>query len=113
MSVGIDWDHAACLCDAGAPDYVAAVCVNADGQEVLWLVNMPVLEGHGCEVTHGSSSQAWHEGLGELPEFWRSRVLWAGPRCGRPRVDGQPCRQQVREAGLACCFHSDRQRAQT
>lgn len=106
----IDWERSACLCQAGLTDYVAAVCVADTGEEVLWLVNVMVLDG-GCDhALHGDADQP-HERLGHLPRrvydrIWSTQGDDADSRCGRPRADGQPCRQRVSDPGAACCFHT-------
>lgn len=105
----IDWERSTCLCDAGEPDYVAAVCVTDSGDDVLLLVHVPSLDSEHSQ--HGNPNQQ-HERLGPLPRrvydrIWSAHYDDDGARCGRPRADGQPCRQRVSEPGAACCFHSD------
>ncbi|BDB42840.1 MULTISPECIES: hypothetical protein [Mycobacterium] len=99
----IDYERSACLCDVGAPDYLAAVCVTNAGDEVLWLVSKTALAGGRAQ--HGDPSQP-HEGLGRLPATMRERIWGDSLRCGRPTSAGQPCRQRVKEPGLACGLHT-------
>lgn len=71
----IDLDRAACLCDVGAPDYVAAVCITDTGDEVLWLVSKSELADSCCDqhARAGNADQI-HERLGPLPETIRRRL---------------------------------------
>jgi hypothetical protein len=98
----IDHERSACLCDAGAPDYLAAVCVNPDGQDVLWLVFKTELDAE--HPRQGKANQL-HEYTGRLPQVVRDRIWGDSLRCGRPRWDGKPCRQRVKEPGQPCSTH--------
>ncbi|QZT60935.1 hypothetical protein [Mycolicibacterium austroafricanum] len=102
----IDSRRAACLCDVGAPNYVAAVCITDDGDEALWLVHKDELDSDN--PAHGHADQP-HERLGRLPLRWRERVWGDDLRCGRPRANGQPCRHRVKERGQSCAAHCDGQ----
>jgi len=70
----IDPERSACLCDVGAPDYVAAVCVTPDGDDVLWLVSKSDLDTE--DPVYGDANQR-HEKLGRLPQVVRERI-WPG-----------------------------------
>lgn len=100
-AVIIDARRLACLCDVGAPNYSAAVCVTATGDEVLWLVSRSELDSE--HPAHGDANQP-HEKLGRLPAGIRERVSPA-PRCGRPTAAGRPCRMKVANHGEACDVH--------
>lgn len=103
MGSVIDYDRAACLCGAGAPDYFAAVSVNADGTEALWLVSKDHL---GADNPDSGDANQPHEQLGPLPQAVRERIRAAGrARCGRPTASGRPCRTQVAQAGDGCRHH--------
>lgn len=97
----IDNDRTACLCDVGAPDYVAAVCVTPTGDDVLWLVHRDELGREDAAI--GSAVQP-HEQLGRLPATWRRRIN-GDPRCGAQRSNGQPCRMKVASEGDICKIH--------
>jgi hypothetical protein len=99
----VDPQRSTCLCDAGAPDYVAAVCVTPDGEDVLWLVSKSELH---AEHPRCGVAQQRHEQLGRLPQWIRERVWGELLRCGRPRGNGQPCRSRVLIPGRPCSFHS-------
>lgn len=98
----VDDNRSVCLCDAGQPGYVAAVCVTDDGQEALWLVNSAELEAERQRC--GSADQP-HEQLGALPAIWRHRVALAPLRCGRATKVGRPCRTPVAIPGASCARH--------
>ena len=100
----VDRGQAAYLYDAGLPDYFAAVCVTPDGETELWLVREDVL--NEPDAAHGNADQT-HEKLGPLPHEVRERIWGDSLRCGRPRCDGQPCRQRVKEPGQSCAVHCD------
>jgi hypothetical protein len=100
----VDYQRSACLCDVGLADYTVALCVTANGENQAWLVSEAEL---GIANTpHGDADQP-HEQLGPLPAHWRSMVMLAPYRCGRPRADGRPCRQAVKGPGR-CAWHSER-----
>jgi hypothetical protein len=98
----IDWERSACLCHAGAPDCMAAVCVTEDGETVLWLVSATEL---GADQPRAGNPNQPHEKLGRLPQSVRDRIWGDSLRCGRPRSNGQPCRTRVNEPGQVCSFH--------
>jgi hypothetical protein len=101
----IDYERSACLCDAGAPEYLAAVCVTPTGDDVLWLVSQAALyEKH----RRAGNPLQQHERLGRLPASVRDRIWGNSLRCGRPTSSGQPCRQRVKEPGQACGLHAAR-----
>ena len=102
----VDWRRAACLCDAGAPDLVMAVCVTAGGGDVLWLVRPSMLSSEN-DPACGDPGQP-HEQIGRLPAHIRDRIWGDALRCGRPRFDGQPCRHRVKEPGQTCRAHAVR-----
>ncbi len=77
-------------------DLDAAVAVHPDGSESLWLL-VP-----GDDDGPASPPPA-HEQTGPLPESYQRRL--AQLRCGRPRVDGLPCRTPVAAVGQACSHH--------
>lgn len=99
----VDWQRTACLCNNGAPDLVAAVCVTPTGGEALWLVSRTELDSD--DPTHGSPNQP-HERAGRLPRHIRERIWGDELRCGRTRYDGQPCRHRVKEPGQTCRAHA-------
>lgn len=100
----IDYERTACLCSAGRPDYLAAVCVTASGNEVLWLVSVNELDAE--HPRRGNGDQP-HEQLGPLPiEFVRRFTISRRThRCGRPTQAGRPCRIRVPAGGQACERH--------
>jgi hypothetical protein len=98
----IDHERSACLCGAGAPDYVAAVCVTPAGDDVLWLVSKVELDSE--HPVCGEANQR-HEKLGRLPLVVRERIWGDSLRCGRPNRRGQPCGHRVAEPGDACGQH--------
>jgi hypothetical protein len=100
----IDDERSACLCDVGAPDYVAAVCVTPDGEDLLWLVSKTELDAE--QPRCGKAAQP-HEKLGRLPQTVRDRIWGDMLRCGRLRHNGQPCRRRVSTPGRACDAHCD------
>lgn len=109
----IDSARSACLCDVGAPGYVAAVAIAADGSQHL------ILGEVGCfgdeRVRYDADcTGVEHEQLGQLPlEFVRritvsQRKFRCSPntlRCGRPTKSGTPCRIAVMFEGEACAWH--------
>ena len=104
----IDFERCACLCDAGQHDYFAAVAVDRDGKDELWLVSIDALNRDGAD--HGDPEPD-HERLGRLPRRIHDRI-WppktSGPRCGRRTKTGRPCRNFVDEPGTACMFHREK-----
>lgn len=99
----VDSERSTCLCDVGAPDYIAAVCVTASGNDVLWLVSKAALQEDHPQC--GDALQM-HERLGRLPVTVRDRIWGGSLRCGRPTSSGQACRHRVKEPGLACGLHA-------
>ena len=99
----IDNERSACLCDVGAPGYVAAVCVTPDGQDVLWLVRPELFERDDADL--GDVDQS-HEKLGRLPAHVRERIWGDALRCGRPTSSGRPCRIRVTNPGDPCGIHA-------
>jgi hypothetical protein len=105
----IDDRRSACLCDVGAPGYVAAVLVAADGRQDLVLVDQELIGDEQHTYDH-TTPQARHEQLGPLPAGVRYQV-WQVPahRCGRPtKTTGRPCRIEVTRPGEACGLHRRR-----
>ncbi|OBA97018.1 hypothetical protein A5666_27100 [Mycolicibacterium fortuitum] len=101
----VDWDRSTCLCDVGLAGYVLALCVTTDGEHMAWLVDKAEL-ANGENAACGDAHQP-HEQLGPLTAAMLERVS-PTPRCGRPRIDGRPCRQAVKVAGRSCAWHSER-----
>jgi hypothetical protein len=99
----IDPHRTVCLCDVGAPDYVLTVTVDANGEQTLWLARKDLIGRPDAD--HGNENPP-HEKLGRLPHTVRERIWGESLRCGRPRWDGQPCRQRVADPGAACSSHS-------
>jgi hypothetical protein len=99
----IDFERSACLCDVGAPDYLAAVCIASDGDDVLWLVSKTELEAEDPRC--GNANQR-HEQLGRLPAAVRDRIWGDSLRCGRPTCSGLPCRIRVANPGDPCGTHA-------
>jgi hypothetical protein len=99
----LDFRRAACLCDAGLSDYVAVATVAPDGQiATLWLWHRD-----GPDRAYPGAPPV-HERTGPLPADWNSQLARAGPRCGQPRADGQPCRRHVTRPGQPCHQHRSR-----
>jgi hypothetical protein len=104
--VFLDPNRSACLCDVGAPGYLAATCIDADGSEHLVVA---------CDAAVGTPAGRWragggdvpHEQLGALPiEFVRRLTISRRThRCGRPTQAGRPCRNRVPAEGDACDWH--------
>jgi len=106
----IDWDRSVCLCDAGAPGYVVAVCVTRSGDDVLWIVNADELDADNPRT--GNADQP-HEQTGPLPLDYVRRLTIAtrqghqrGHRCGRRTRSGTVCRSRVTDPGTACQWHT-------
>jgi hypothetical protein len=100
----IDDERTACLCDVGQPDYWAAVCVTASGEDVLWLVSVEELN---AEHPRCGSGEQLHDQLGPLPlEYVRRLTITRRThRCGRPTKSGRPCRTPVVHPGDTCAWH--------
>src|ERR1700741_3871112 len=92
----IDEHHTRCLCDVGAPGYLAATAVSADGTTNLVLACVEDLndENVRCDPT---CSVVAHEQLGALPIEFLLRIMASRPvhRCGRRTLAGHPCRIPV------------------
>ena len=99
----VDWRRATCLCDVGAPDYVATVAVGVNGELTLWLVRKELLGQAGAD--HGNENPP-HEKLGRLPQAVRDRIWGDSLRCGRPTSSGRPCRIRVANPGDPCGTHA-------
>jgi hypothetical protein len=99
----VDNERSACLWDVGAPDFVAAVCVTPDGEDVLWLVSKTELD---AEHPRCGRAEQPHEKLGRLPHTVRERIWGDSLRCGRPTAAGKPCRHRVKEPGQICDMHA-------
>jgi hypothetical protein len=100
----IDWRQTTCLCDVGAPDYVATVTVDRNGNETFWLARKDLLGRPDAD--HGNENPP-HEKLGRLPPLIRDRIWGDSLRCGRPTAAGKPCRTQVASPGEACYWHRE------
>jgi hypothetical protein len=101
-SSAIDYHRASCLCDVGAPDLVAAVCVTPDGDDALWLISKAELGEANPRCGNGNQP---HERLGLLPRTVRDRIWGDLLRCDRPCRSGRPCRNRVAEPGQGCGWH--------
>ena len=71
----------------------ACVAIEPDGSESMWVV-VP-----GADEDTPRDPWPDHERTGPLP------ARFAQPRCGRPRVDGKPCRTPVAVVGQTCGHH--------
>ena len=88
------------LDDVGLPGHELGESIDRDGHREFWVINVAGLDTAGTD--HGASRPPRHEQLRPLPAEVRAVFEH---RCGRPRVDGQPCRQIVRRPGAACAWH--------
>jgi hypothetical protein len=100
----LDETRSACLCDVGAPEFIAATAVAADGAEHLVLVLRDAI-GDADVVYDANCPAVEHESTGKLPGGWRERVWGDLARCGRPTASGQPCRRIVGTPGESCTQH--------
>jgi hypothetical protein len=98
----IDEQSAACLCDVGAPGYVAVSAVDGSGIESLWLIQWDTINDHDTEF--GNPDQP-HEQVGRLPLKTRIAVWGDALCCGRPTGRGKPCRREVTKPGDPCHQH--------
>ena len=64
----IDPDRTVCLCDVGAPDYLAAVTVDANGEDTFWLACKDLVERADADL---GDENPPHEKLGRLPHTVR------------------------------------------
>ena len=124
----IDYDRTTCLCDVGAPEYLAATLVTRDGQTRLVLVHEQLI-GDAQPGYDPDCRGASHEQPGRLPGYWVNRIAalqeWhtimaeaaqmlaaenrATHRCGQPPNSGAPCRTPVARPGAACSWHRSAQ----
>ena len=108
-----DSRRATCLCDAGAPDYVATVAVDSDGCEHLVLAERYSIGDEHVRYD-ATCRDVPHEQTGPLPLEYVRRLMIsirsAGVhRCGRPtKTTGRPCRIEVTPPGEACGLHRGR-----
>jgi hypothetical protein len=103
----LDDARCVCLCDVGAPDYLAAVAVDANGDEHPVLAHRDSI-GDDTAVYDATCRDVAHEQPGPLPLEYVRRITIASRRthrCGRPTQAGRPCRIRVSAAGLACEWH--------
>ena len=104
----MDPDHTRCLCDVGAPDYLAATAVAADGSSHLLLARAEDIGVESATYDPTCSTVA-HEQLGPLPLEVVRRITATRRQarlfCGRPTKSGRPCRIEVTRPGLACGLH--------
>lgn len=77
----------------------AGLAVAPDGTSWPWLLS-PADHAEGALVRWPE-----HELTGPLPPHVAARVRRAVLRCGRPTVDGTPCRTPVAQPGP--CWHHD------
>jgi hypothetical protein len=103
-------DRAVCLCDVGAPQYLAATTIGNDGDTHFVLA---LADAIGDEETRYDPSvrSASHEQTGPLPGGWRERI-WAPPVeffCVGTNSKGMPCGLRVQRQGDRCVFHRERQ----
>ena len=104
----IDDHHTVCLCDVGRPDYLAAVCVAADGTTHLILAERDSINVDTVRYDRTCAAVA-HEQTGPLPiEFVRRiTVSRRAHRCGRRTQAGTPCKIRVPRPGAACEWHRE------
>ncbi|BCZ24749.1 4Fe-4S Wbl-type domain-containing protein [Mycobacterium senriense] len=102
----IDHERTVRLCAAGRPDYWAAFCVTASGDEHLVLAKHSAI-GDPAERYDSTCRGVAHEQLGPLPlEFVRRLTISRRThRCGRSTQAGRPCRIRVAAEGQACEWH--------
>lgn len=98
----LDRDRSASLWDVGAPGYLAAVGVDPDGEDVLWLVSEEHLGVK--DAPHGNPDQR-HERVGPLNEDLRYRI-W-NHQCAALTRRGPRCRNWVpKSSGPLCLAHA-------
>lgn len=103
----IDSTRSACLCDAGAPDYLLGIAIGADGQEDFVLIHQSVV-GDENHTYNRTTPEAPHEQIGPLPLEYVRRITISRRthRCGCPtKTTGRPCRTPVVRPGDACGWH--------
>lgn len=102
----IDYERTACLCSAGQPNYWAAVCVTASGDEHLVLAKHSAI-GNPAVLYDPTCNRIAHDQLRPLPiEFVRRLTISRRThRCGRPTQTGRSCRIRVQADGDACDWH--------
>lgn len=100
----MDDGRTVCLCDVGAPAYVATAAIDADGAVTYVLAEVESL-GDPSATYDAHCSEATHEQAGPLPPQWRARVQLAPARCGRRTKTGARCRAYVGRPGDACGRH--------
>lgn len=110
----IDPDRTRCLCDVGAPDYLAATAVSADGSAHLLLAEVDFIGDENTRYDPTCRTVA-HEQLGPLPLGVVQRITIAQrahrPLCGRPTAaSGRPCRLPATQPGGTCHFHRNTER---
>lgn len=98
----IDSNRAAGLRDVGLPGHSAAVAINPDGSESLWIIDDKQVGKEGAN--HGNTGPR-HELNGRLPAYVRERIWGDSLLCGRRRPNGQACRQRVSDPGASCRRH--------
>lgn len=94
----IDASRSACLCDVGGDALLVAVVLRGDGSTDFVIID------RGAWGASYSTDPPSHEYVGPLPMSVQRRIADAH-RCGRARLDGQPCRTPVAHPGLACARH--------
>jgi hypothetical protein len=108
----IDDARTRCLCDVGAPDYLAATAVSADGTAHLLLARADAIGDENTRYDPTCRTIA-HEQLGPLPLGVVQRITIARRThcCGRRTKAGAPCRTPVARAGDACSWHRNTDRS--
>jgi hypothetical protein len=101
----VDCDRSACLCAEGAPGYVAATAVGADGSEHLLLALVDALGDETVRYDPTCADVAPHEQLGALPGRYQLGLRCVPLRCGRRTAAGRPCRAPVTQPGGTCGWH--------
>jgi hypothetical protein len=100
----LDTDRTACLCDVGAPDYLAATMIGPDGEHRFVLCRRDLINDPTIRYDP-ACTDAPHEQLGPLPPRWAARTRLAPLRCGRSTKAGRACRTPVARPGDACAWH--------
>lgn len=97
----IDADRTVCLCDQGAPNYLAAVTVDPDGNTTMWVARRDQIDAPDQQLGCACPTCAPHE---QLPGVKRQRCSPI-PRCGQPTRAGHPCQAYVKRHGDTCAHH--------